>query len=194
MDEQVERDEADATAHEAEPLRAVDPQAQPSRHVTGDPLDAPDSFAGTQPHEADAPYAAVDPFEEPATPSAEPADQGAFEPAPRPRYVRQRPPHRTQAAINDLEQDQGAPGYTHDSNVAVRGGAFSGGRQYRRSHGGMDQIQNSRYGQYLEVPKGRRSIFSARERARRRRSIATTVAVVAVIAVVVLVILHLVGA
>lgn len=107
-------------------------------------------------------------------------------------YVRQRAPHRSQAAIDDLGQDgASASGYAHDSNVAVSGKVFSGASKYRRSRGGMGRIQNSRYGQYLEIPKGRRSIFSSRERSRRRRSVLSLIVVVALLVVVALIILRL---
>lgn len=176
MDERLDQDEAGRTAREVDPLRIPDPLAEP------EPSPAP---SGT---EDDLPLG-FDP--QAASPAAQEAP-GAAE--PRPRYVRQRPPHHTQSAIDDLEQDRGvSTGYAHDSNVAVRGGAFSGGGQYRRSHGGMDQIQRGRYGQYLEVPKGRRSIFSSREKARRRRSLAAMAAVVAVLVVVAIIIWRLVA-
>jgi hypothetical protein len=42
---------------------------------------------------------------------------------------------------------------------------------YRRARSNMSKVSGSRYGQYLEIPKGRRSIFASRERARRRRSV-----------------------
>mgnify|MGYP006964804853 CR=1 FL=1 len=113
----------------------------------------------------------------------------------RQRYVRQRAPHRTQAAINDLEQDVSYPdGYTHNSNITVGGGAFSGGAKYRRGRGSMDRIQKGQYGRYLEIPKGRRSIFASRERARRRRSILSLIVVVALLVIVAVIIWRLMGA
>lgn len=113
----------------------------------------------------------------------------------RQRYVRQRAPHRTQAAINDLEQDVSYPdGYTHNSNITVGGGAFSGGAKYRRGRGSMDRIQKGQYGRYLEIPKGRRSIFASRERARRRRSILSLIVVVVLLVIVAVIIWRLMGA
>lgn len=105
-----------------------------------------------------------------------------------PDFMRQRAPHVTQSAIDDLAQDGASVGeYTHDSNVAVRGGAFSG-RPYRKARGGMGQVKGNRYGRYLEVPKGKRSIFESPERARRRRSLISTVAVIVFLVAVVLIV------
>ena len=111
-----------------------------------------------------------------------------------PDFMRQRAPHITQSAIDDLAQDGASVGeYTHDSNVAIRGGAFSG-RPYRRARGGMGQVKGNRYGRYLEVPKGKRSIFESPERAKRRRSLVSTVAVIVFLVVVALVVWVLIHA
>lgn len=110
-----------------------------------------------------------------------------------PDFMRQRAPHITQSAIDDLAQDGVSVGeYTHDSNVAIRGGAFSG-RPYRKARGGMGQVKGNRYGRYLEVPKGKRSIFESPERTKRRRSIISTVAVVVflvAVAIIVWMLIH----
>jgi hypothetical protein len=46
----------------------------------------------------------------------------------------------------------------------------------------MSRVKSgTRYGQYLEIPKGRRSIFASRERARRRKSVLALLAVVALL-------------
>ena len=53
---------------------------------------------------------------------------------------------------------------------------------YRRSRSNMSRVKSgTRYGQYLEIPKGRRSIFASRERARRRRSVLALIAVIALL-------------
>jgi len=112
-----------------------------------------------------------------------------------PTFVRQRAPHRTQEAIDDLAQDGASLGeYTHDSNVSVRGGAFSG-RSYRRARTGMGQVkgQGNRYSQYLEIPKGRRTIFVTQQRMKRRQSLVSMIAVVTLILVAVLIIWALVS-
>lgn len=107
-------------------------------------------------------------------------------------YVRQRTPHKTQEAIDDLGDGGGTERYTHDSNIAVSGGAFSGGRAYRKARSRRSSMQGGQYGQYLEVPKGRRSIFESREKARRRRSIAALAAIILVLGLIVIFIVHLV--
>ena len=92
--------------------------------------------------------------------------QSAQENQARTPYVRKPRPRKTQEAINDLEQDESyAQGFTHDSNVTVRGRNPLSGTAYSRSRANMSQLQRDlHYGQYLEIPKGKRSIFSSRER------------------------------
>ncbi len=90
-----------------------------------------------------------------------------------PRYVRKRTPHRSQGTLDDLTDDSiPSASYTHDSNISVGGATPLSGMAYRRARSNMSRVKNStRYGQYLEIPKGRRSIFASRERARRRHSV-----------------------
>lgn len=106
--------------------------------------------------------------------------------AQRTPYVRRPRPRKTQEAINDLEQDESyAQGFTHDSNVTVRSRNPLSGTVYSRSRGSMPQLQRSlHYGQYLEIPKGKRQIFSSRERSAAIRSRAITVAIVIILIVV----------
>ena len=88
-------------------------------------------------------------------------------------YVRQRPAHRSVEPIDDLAQEPDDAGYvTHDSDFTVPGGAISG-RAYLH------------YGQYLEIPKGRRDIFASRERRTRIKTAVALFVVLAVLAVVV---------
>lgn len=108
-------------------------------------------------------------------------------PAPRP-YVPKVRPRKTQEAINDLEEDETfAAGFTHDSNITVGSRNPLSGRVYKRSRGGVAQLQRDlHYGQYLEIPKGKRQIFSSRERSaavRSRAAIAIITIVLVVIAV-----------
>ncbi|MGN0075806.1 MAG: hypothetical protein ACI38Z_02385 [Parafannyhessea sp.] len=109
-------------------------------------------------------------------------------------YVRQRTPHKTQPAIDDNAEDGAyAPeGYAHDSNIAI-GGVLSGGHTYRRARKARAAVQRGRYGQYLEVPKGKRSIFATRTQMRRRRSLLTTIAIIIVFVVVAIVIAQMVS-
>lgn len=126
--------------------------------------------------------------------AGEVADPGIYGgPSDRPQYVRQRAPRKTVEAIDDLANEAGAGGrYAHDSNVAVSGGAFSGGRAYRKARNNKSSMQGGQYGQYLEVPKGRRSLFESRERARRRKSILALGAIVLVLAAIVIFIVSLI--
>lgn len=104
--------------------------------------------------------------------------------APAP-YVRQRPAHRTVEPIDDLAEDEEASApITHDSGYTVRGSALSG-RAYKRSRAQGQQLRRDlHYGQYLEIPKGRRDIFVSRERKTRRRTFVALVVVLAVLAIV----------
>ena len=101
-------------------------------------------------------------------------------------YVRRPRPRKTQEAINDLEQDESyAQSFTHDSNVTVGSRNPLSGTVYSRSRDSMPQLQRSlHYGQYLEIPKGRRQIFSSRERSAAIRSRAVTAVIVIILIVV----------
>lgn len=109
-------------------------------------------------------------------------------------YVRKPRPRKTQGTINDLEQDNSySQSFTHDSNIAVGGRHRLSGTVYSRSRGSMPQLQRSlRYGQYLEIPKGRRQIFSSRERSAAIRSRAITAAIVILLIVVAIVAIMLI--
>lgn len=103
-------------------------------------------------------------------------------------YVPKVRPRKTQEAINDLEEDESfSAGFTHDSNITVGSRNPLSARAYNRSRGGIAQLQRDlHYGQYLEIPKGRRQIFSSRERSaaiRSRAAIAIITIVLVVIAV-----------
>lgn len=102
------------------------------------------------------------------------------------RYVRQRPAHRTVEPIDDLAQDdEGPETITHDSGFTT-GGSVLTGRSYRRSRAEGEQLRRDlHYGQYLEIPKGRRDIFASRERKSRIKSAIALLVVLAVLAVVV---------
>lgn len=113
----------------------------------------------------------------------------ASQPAPRPqRYTRARTPHKTVAPINDFDNQvssEGFEGFTHDSDYANRGSVLSG-RSYRKSRSEMPQLRRDlHYGQYLEIPKGRRDIFASRERKMRIRSAIALIAVIVVLCVIV---------
>lgn len=101
-------------------------------------------------------------------------------------YVPKVRPRKTQEAINDLEEDESfAAGFTHDSNITVGSRNPLSGRAYNRSRGGVAQLQRDlHYGQYLEIPKGKRQIFSSRERSQAVRSRAA-LAIITIILVVI---------
>lgn len=104
-------------------------------------------------------------------------------------YVRKARPRKTQEAINDLEQDESyAQGFTHDSNVTVGSRNPLSGTVYSRSRQKMPQLQRDlHYGQYLEIPKGKRQIFSSRERSAAIKSRAITAAILIVLVIIAIV-------
>ena len=78
-------------------------------------------------------------------------------------YERPARPRKTAEPINDMSETGSVDAiYVSDSDYAGKGSASSG---YRRSRSGMNQLRRDlHYGQYLEIPKGRRDIFRRKER------------------------------
>ena len=78
-------------------------------------------------------------------------------------YERPARPRKTAEPINDMSETGSVDAiYVSDSDYARKGMATSG---YRRSRSGMNQLRRDlHYGQYLEIPKGRRDIFRRKER------------------------------
>ena len=111
-------------------------------------------------------------------------------------YLRQPKPRKTAEAIDDLGEDESySAGFAHDSNIAVGGSLPLSGQPYRRSRADMGKLQRDlHYGQYLEIPKGRRQIFASRERERQIRSRIAAVVVIVVLLLATLLILRLGGA
>lgn len=111
-------------------------------------------------------------------------------------YIRQPKPRKTAEAIDDLGEDESySAGFAHDSNIAVGGSLPLSGQPYRRSRADMGKLQRDlHYGQYLEIPKGRRQIFASRERERQIRSRIAAVVVIVVLLLATLLILRLGGA
>ncbi|MCH3967323.1 MAG: hypothetical protein PHR15_08075 [Atopobiaceae bacterium] len=73
----------------------------------------------------------------------------------------------------------------HDSSYIKPSKNPLAGIGYRRSRSKMPQLQHElHYGQYLEMPKGRRSIFASQEQRRHQRGVIAGIIVVAVLAIV----------
>ena len=100
-------------------------------------------------------------------------------------YVRTPKKRITADPINDYAQaGVDVDAYTHESDFTADAGRMSG-KGYRRSRSEMKQLKrNLQYGQYLEIPKGRRDIFAKRERMTRFKSLLAAVVVLAILAVV----------
>lgn len=111
--------------------------------------------------------------------------KGPASAAPKAPYVRQRPTHRSVEPIDDLALEDSEPTYVSESSFTTRGAPLSG-RGYRRSRASGKQLRRDlHYGQYLEIPKGRRDIFASRERKTRIKTAIALVVVLAVLAVAV---------
>lgn len=112
------------------------------------------------------------------------------EPAnPRGAYVREPVPHRTQAAINRMDEDdfESSIDYSHESGYTTRRGSAFSGSGYRRSRADEQRFKKDlKYGQYLEVPKGRRDLFASQrqQRARTAAIVAVLVALVLIVALI----------
>lgn len=121
-----------------------------------------------------------------AAAQAAPAPTHCQPASPRGAYVREPVPHHTQAAINRMDEDdfESSIDYSHESGYTTRrGSAFSGGG-YRRSRADEQRFKKDlKYGQYLEVPKGRRDLFASQQQQRAR-----TAAIVAVLVAAVLIV------
>ena len=130
------------------------------------------------PSPADVPSPLDEPM--PINSAPEPAPS---KPAP---FVRQRPAHRSVEPIDDFAHDDDLPtNIAHDSGFTT-GGSLLSGQGYRRSRADSKQLRRDlHYGQYLEIPKGRRDIFASRERKTRLKTFFALVLVLAVLAVVV---------
>ncbi len=126
----------------------------------------------------------------PGAPSAQ-AETGAPAHQQAVPYVRQRPAHRSVGTLNGLDDGDEAPArIAHDSGYTNRGSIMSGG-SYRRSRSDADKLRRDlQYGQYLEIPKGRRDIFVKRERKSNIKTFLALVAIIAILAVVVYFVWH----
>ena len=144
---------------------------------------------------------AENPFVDPQQNSASPASYNSAKDAAtkdaniRHRsYVRPSNPHRTVDPVDDLAVDDAYAHAGHDSNYTAHTNSPLSGRAYRKSRNEMPQLRHDLpYGQYLSIPKGRRTIFSAHERRSRIGSAVITVLVVTGLAVLVAIRWHLIG-
>lgn len=100
-------------------------------------------------------------------------------------FVHQGKTRITQEPISDSDHDDEYQGpYEHDSDFTVSSGLL-GKLSDRRSQAQIGQLRRDlHYGQYLEVPKGRRDIFVSKERATRAKSVIALLVVLAALAAV----------
>ena len=104
-------------------------------------------------------------------------------------FVREPAPCKTQPASSVTAEDFAVEDYAESTGYTAKGGRALSGSGYRRSRRQENRLKRDlRYGQYLEVPKGQRAIFSTQTRGRATQ-IATLIAVGIIIAVVILLII-----
>ena len=104
-----------------------------------------------------------------------------------PAYVRQRPAHRSVGTVSDFDDSgkEAPASIAHDSGYTNRG-SLVGANSYRRSRSDAEKLRRDlHYGQYLEIPKGRRDIFVKRERSSNIKTFLVLVLVIAILAVAV---------
>ena len=83
------------------------------------------------------------------------------------------------------DDEASAIDYAHESDYTTRRGSMLSGAGYRRSRSDERRFKEGlKYGQYLEVPKGRRDLFATKKQQRNRRVAIACIAVVAVAVVV----------
>ena len=106
----------------------------------------------------------------------------ASAPAKTPIFERPARPRKTAEPINEMTETGSIDAvYVSDSDYSGKGLSDS---SYRRSRSGMNQLRRDlHYGQYLQVPKGKKSIFSSRQQAKQRRSAIVMVVIVVILAV-----------
>ena len=90
-------------------------------------------------------------------------------------------PRKTAEPINDMSETGSVDAiYVSDSDYTRKGMSDS---SYRRSRSGMNQLRRDlHYGQYLEIPKGRRDIFRRKERLHNAGAILGAILVLAAVA------------
>ena len=112
------------------------------------------------------------------------------------RFVRSSTPRRTVEPVDRLEEDEAeaAIEYVHDSDYHTTTFRPISGLEYRRQQQELGKFREGRrYGQYLEIPKGRRTIFAHEERGRRIKSVLALLFVVALMAGVAFFVWELLG-
>jgi hypothetical protein len=102
-------------------------------------------------------------------------------------FVRQPRPHVTQAPIDNLAEDEeeSSIDYGHESGYTSRSHNPFEGSGYRRSRRDAKTFtKDLKYGSYLEVPKGKRDLFTS-SRQQKRNAMISRVATVCVVVVLV---------
>lgn len=103
-------------------------------------------------------------------------------------YVRKARPHKTQPPVDDAVADQAlSDELTHAPAISSKASPITG-HVYRQSRSDLNRVQKSlKYGQYLEIPSGKRTIFESQAQKKRRRSLVIAFAVIVVLLAVVVI-------
>lgn len=156
--------------------------------IAADPRDLPsydELSSGNTPRPETAGSADRSPIDPLAATAAELPAMPAAPTAKASPYVHREPVRHTVEPINDFAP-QGAGADPLDSSGLSSSTNITADQGYRSSRGQGTQLRrNLHYGQYLEIPQGRRDIFVKRERRSRIKTFIALVAVLAVIAVVI---------
>lgn len=111
---------------------------------------------------------------------AAPALGSDDEPEQRTPYVREPRQHKSVDPIDDYAHTSEAPAHMVSDSQFTGKASMLSGRSYRRTQRDINRVRSaSKYGQYLEIPKGRREIFVRRER---RSHLLTALALIVVLA------------
>ena len=97
-------------------------------------------------------------------------------------YVRKERPHKTQPPVDDAAADQALSGeLPHSPTFSSKGSPITG-HVYRQSRSDLNRVQKSlKYGQYLEIPNGKRTIFESQAQKKRRRNLVIAFAVIVIL-------------
>lgn len=121
-------------------------------------------------------------------------DVAVMSPSSHAPYVRPATFHKAQGVIDDLQEDEAVDTSRKQGLSDIRG--LGGVRQRNRHISRRDSrmLKSSQYGQYLEIPHGKKSIFQTQEQAKQKRLskiVAWCAVAVFIVIVIVLIRTHL---
>ncbi len=119
----------------------------------------------------------------PAGEAPRPSDGAEISLGGRKAFSHEPKPRKTQPPASVTSEDFATTDYAQSTNFTAKGAPRVDDGGYRRSRSGEKRMkENLRYGQYLEVPKGKQPIF--REQRRSRGPVLAIAIILVVVAVV----------